>query len=102
MGMKDSFSDNANFSGITGSNDLKISKVIHKAYLEVNEEGTEAAAATAVIMVAKCMAHFRPVPPPTFRADHPFIFAIIHRKTHTLLFLGNFLKPTPVNPSGRY
>ena len=71
MGMKDAFSSNADFSGINGKRDLFISAVIHKAYVEVNEEGTEAAAATGVVMKLTSVG---PAPIPVFRADHPFLF----------------------------
>jgi serpin B len=89
MGMTDAFGD-ADFSGMTGAKDLFISAVIHKAFVDVNEEGTEAAAATAVVM--------RPLngggPPPVFRADHPFLFLIRDTKTGSILFLGRILDPT--------
>ena len=75
MGMPQAFSSSADFSGMTGHRDFAISAVIHKAYVDVNEEGTEAAAATAVTMRAMAM---RPAEqaPPVFRADHPFVFVI--------------------------
>ncbi len=90
MGMREAFSDNADFSGMTGKKDLKISKVIHKAFVEVNEAGTEAAAATAVVMRVKSM----PVNPPEFRADHPFMFIIKENKNNSILFAGNIFDPT--------
>ncbi|MFX1564121.1 MAG: serpin family protein [Promethearchaeota archaeon] len=92
MGMLDAFSSkDANFSRMTGSLDLQISGVIHKAYVDVNEEGTEAAAATAVVMVPKGMA--RPVPIPVFRADRPFLFFIRNIKTNCILFIGRVMNP---------
>jgi serpin B len=85
------FSDAADFSGISDER-LAISEVIHKAFVEVNEEGTEAAAATAVVM-SRC-AVFRPAPQPKmFKADHPFLFFIRDRKTNAVLFSGRFLDP---------
>ena len=87
MGMPHAFSD-ADFSGMTGQRDLFISKIVHKAYVDVNEEGTEAAAATAVIMDK---AAFFPL---AFRADHPFIFLIRENKTGSILFLGRIVDPT--------
>ena len=72
MGMKDAFSGAADFSGMSGRKDLYISGVMHKAFVEVNEEGTEAAAATGVAMRLLSIAE----PPPVFRADRPFIFMI--------------------------
>ena len=92
MGMPIAFSDNADFSGMTGAKDLKISKVIHQTFIEVNEEGTEAAAATAVIM--KEFAIAGPGPQiPTFRADHPFIFIIQQKETGNILFMGRVSDP---------
>lgn len=90
MGMKEAFTDNADFSGMTGKKDLKISKVIHKAFVEVNEAGTEAAAATAVVMRVKSL----PVNPPEFRADHPFMFIIKENGSNSILFAGNIFDPT--------
>jgi serpin B len=80
----------ADLSGIVQTNDMFISKVIHKAYVDVNEEGTEAAAATAVIGVRMAA---RPTPTPTFRADHPFVFAIRDNKTGSILFMGRVANP---------
>ncbi|HXC99556.1 MAG TPA: serpin family protein, partial [Verrucomicrobiae bacterium] len=74
MGMTDAFSPSADFSGMDGARDLYISAVIHKAFVEVNEEGTEAAAATAVTVSAMAIA--RPMSEYVFRADHPFVFLI--------------------------
>jgi serpin B len=88
MGMTDAFSRNADFSGMDGSKSLFISEVIHKAFIDVNEEGTEAAAATAVVM-AKSI----PLPPPTFRADHPFVFLIRDNHSGSILFLGRVANP---------
>ena len=76
MGMPDAFGPKANFSGMDGTQNLYISDVFHKAWVEVNEEGTEAAAATAVTMGIRGMPMNPPPPPPVFRADHPFIFFI--------------------------
>jgi serpin B len=72
---------------------LFIAKVIHKAFVEVNEVGTEAAAATAVMMEA--MAEMPTTIPfiPTFRADRPFIFMIHERSTGSILFLGRMMHP---------
>ncbi|HQI70093.1 MAG TPA: serpin family protein [Bacteroidales bacterium] len=89
MGMKEAFSDNADFSGMTGKKDLKISKVIHKAFVEVNESGTEAAAASAVVMRVKSM----PANQPEFRADHPFLFIIKENTQNRILFIGNIFNP---------
>lgn len=93
MGMSDAFS-NADFSGMDGAPDLQISKVIHKAYVDVNEEGTEAAAVTAVIVVLTCSPNYHPPKIPIFRADHPFIFFIIDKTTNSILFMGKVVNPT--------
>jgi serpin B len=85
MGMKDAFSSDADFSGINGKRDLFISAVIHKAYVEVNEEGTEAAAATGVVMRLTSVG---PAPLPVFRADHPFLFLIRDNLSGSILFIG--------------
>jgi len=88
MGMTDAFGSNADFSGMDGSKSLFISEVIHQAFIEVNEEGTEAAAATAVVMARSI-----PPPTPTFRADHPFVFLIRDNHSGSILFLGRVVNP---------
>jgi len=90
MGMTDAFSDKANFSKIDGTLKLKIQNVIHQAFVEVNEEGTEAAAATAVIVGIKMA---MPVMPVIFRADRPFMFFIQEETSNTILFMGRLQKP---------
>ena len=78
MGMAQAFSVSADFSGMTGKPEFSISAAIHKAYIDVNEKGTEAAAATAVVMYATAMRREAPEPPPVvFRADHPFLFILL-------------------------
>ncbi|MBP8604453.1 MAG: serpin family protein [Phycisphaerae bacterium] len=89
MGMPDAFGSTADFSGITGTKDLFISDVLHKAFVEVNEEGTEAAAATAVIAPTAAV----PEPPLVFRADRPFVFVIKDNKTGSILFIGRIMNP---------
>lgn len=91
LGMKDAFTSAADFSGMDGARDLFISAVVHKAYADVNEEGTEAAAATATMMRALAM---HPEPEPTFRADHPFVFLIRDTHSGSILFLGRVVNPT--------
>ena len=92
MGMSDAFNETkANFAGMDGNEDwLHIGAVVHKAFIEVNEEGTEAAAATAVIMAARGTLS----PPPVFRADHPFLFLIHEKQTGSILFMGRVSDPT--------
>ncbi|XP_041863172.1 leukocyte elastase inhibitor-like isoform X3 [Melanotaenia boesemani] len=88
MGMADVFSAaKADLSGMNGDGGLFLSTVAHKAFVEVNEEGTEAAAATAG-MIAFCMLREE-----HFTADHPFLFFIRHNKTKSILFLGRFSSP---------
>jgi len=91
MGMADAFDPaKADLSGMNGKRDLFISAVVHKAFVDVNEEGTEAAAATAVVAGAGNGGG----PPPEFRADHPFLFLIRDTRSGAILFLGRILDPT--------
>lgn len=85
MGMRAAFVG-ADFSGMTGTKDLFISNVLHKAFVEVNEEGTEAAAATAVVMKRVSVG-------PVFRADRPFIFMIRDNRSESILFMGRVTNP---------
>ncbi|MEE6465207.1 hypothetical protein FKM82_006487 [Ascaphus truei] len=88
MGMSDVFSANANLSGISTQNPLQLSTVIHKSYVEVNEEGTEAAAATGGAFVTTSLEH-----PILFDANHPFLYCIKHNDTQTILFYGSLSSP---------
>jgi len=90
LGMPTAFSDSADFSGISTKPALQISDVVHQAFVDVNEEGTEAAAATGVMM--RMLAIQRE--PPVFRVDHPFVFLIRENRTGTILFLGRVLDPS--------
>ena len=82
----------ADFSGITTDPDgLVISSVVHKAFVDVNEQGTEAAAATAVMMAAAGIRE--PEPPREFRADRPFLFLIRDRRTRLVHFMGRVTNP---------
>jgi serpin B len=94
MGMPTAFSSAADFSGMDGAQDLYISDVYHKAYIEVNEEGTEAAAATGVVMNWEAVAPGSEEPVPVFRADHPFLFLIQDNGTGAILFAGQVTDPT--------
>jgi serpin B len=90
LGMRDAFiAKTANFSGIDGTRDLLISNVFHKSFIDVNEEGTEAAAATGVLVGVTSM----PPPPETFRADHPFLFLIREKASGNILFMGRMAEP---------
>ncbi|KAK3103043.1 hypothetical protein FSP39_015992 [Pinctada imbricata] len=89
LGMIEAFDrDMADFSGIDPAKDIYIDEIFHKAFVEVNEEGTEAAAATAVKMVKRSI-----VITPSFRADHPFIFFIKDVKNGVILFAGRVMEP---------
>ncbi|XP_075388781.1 serpin B6-like isoform X1 [Tenrec ecaudatus] len=89
LGMVDAFDEaRADFSGMSPRRDLFVSKVAHKAFVEVNEEGTEAAAATALTFQRHCGRIT-----PRFCADHPFLFFIQHTKTNCILFCGRFSSP---------
>ena len=90
MGMPQAFSRSADFSGMTGQRELFISAVIHKAFVNVDERGTEAAAATAVVMTRAGPPGPRPA---VFRADHPFLFLIRDNRTGSILFLGRLMNP---------
>lgn len=90
MGMPIAFErDNADFSGMTTQDRLFISHVVHKAFVDVNEAGTEAAASTAVLMERLSMPQ-----PATFRADHPFVYLIRDNRTGSILFLGRVVDPS--------
>ncbi|MBN1195402.1 MAG: serpin family protein [Methanomicrobiaceae archaeon] len=90
MGMPTAFTAAADLSGMDGTRNLFISDVIHQAYVDVNEEGTEAAAATGVV-VSLSAAPAEPVP--VFRADHPFLFFIQDDETGNILFMGRVAAP---------
>jgi serpin B len=91
LGLVVPFSDTADFSGITGDKDLKISEVYHQAFVDVNEEGTEAAAASSVQFVTRSV--YAPNPVPVFFANRPFIFFIWEKNTKSALFLGRVVDP---------
>jgi serpin B len=91
MGMPTSFTDKADFSGIDPKRGLAISEAVHKAFVDVSEQGTEAAAATGITMRTTTM--YRPEPPVVFRADHPFIFLIRDTRTGVVLFIGRLMNP---------
>lgn len=91
MGLSDAFdAGKADFSGMDGGRNLFISAAVHKAFVEVNEQGTEAAAATGITMGLTAL----PAPPIVFRADHPFIFLIREKSSGSILFIGRVTNPT--------
>ena len=89
MGMPSAFNDGADFSGMTGTKDLFISDVFHKAFVSVDEEGTEAAAATAVVMSLTSA----PENPLHLEVDRPFLFLIRDIQTNSILFMGRVVEP---------
>lgn len=96
LGMSDAFKfGKADFSGINGNKMFFIGAVLHKAFVAVDEKGTEAAAATAVALLAGARAN--PTPPAVFRADHPFVFFIQDNATGSILFMGRVTNPGKMN-----
>lgn len=93
LGMPLAFTDEADFSGITTAQRLRIDEVVHQAYIDVNEAGTEAAAATAVIMTASAR-RMDPEPPVEMIVDRPFLFALTDLRSGLPLFLGRVTDPT--------
>ena len=92
MGMKLAFTDNADFSNMTDENNLAISSVVHKAFVQVDEVGTEAAAATAVVMVLTSTNS--PDPKPVqFNCNRPFLIYVIDDETQSILFMGRIMEP---------
>jgi len=90
MGMPASFSAQADFSGMNGTRDLAITDILHKAFVSVDEAGTEAAAATAVIIGETAM----PGEPVEVTVDRPFVFLIRDIKTDSILFIGRVMNPS--------
>jgi serpin B len=94
LGMPLAFTDEADFSGITAAQRLRIDEVVHQAYIDVNEAGTEAAAATAVVMTASARL-MAPEPPVEMIVDRPFRFALTDLRSGLPLFLGRVTDPAP-------
>ena len=91
MGMSTAFSNKADFSGISSGRGLSLAQVVHKAFVDVSEQGTEAAAATGVSVSAAAV--HAPEPLVIFRADHPFMFLIRDTRTGAILFIGRLTNP---------
>jgi serpin B len=91
MGMPAAFTDKADFTGIDPKQRLAISEVVHKAFVDVSEQGTEAAAATGITM--RAMSAHMPEPVVVFRADRPFLFLIRDTRTGVILFTGRLMNP---------
>jgi Serine protease inhibitor len=93
LGLKKAFADDANFLGISTSSRLRINKIIHKTYIEVNEEKTEAAAATRIDCINGIILYDELAPKPkVFNANHPFMFMIIDNQTKSIIFMGRYVK----------
>jgi serpin B len=92
LGMRRAFTPQADFSGIDGEKDLYLTTVIHKAYVKVDEEGTEAAAATAIVALGGPAP--KEPPPVDFTANRSFIYMILHEPSNTILFAGRLSDPT--------
>ncbi|XP_076028376.1 leukocyte elastase inhibitor-like isoform X7 [Oratosquilla oratoria] len=90
MGMTTLFDDRCDLSGISGEKDLVVTKVVHKSFVEVNEEGSEAAAATAMEVELLCLRF----PEDEFIADHPFVFFIMDQRSGSVLFTGRLSDPS--------
>lgn len=93
LGMQSAFSAQADFSGITTEEELLISDVLHKAFVEVDEQGMEAAAATAIVFAPTAAPPDDFQPPVNFTADHPFLFVIRQPASGAILFVGTFEQP---------
>jgi len=91
LGMPDAFSMAADFSGMDGTHELFIKDVVHKTFVSVDEAGTEAAAATAVVVAEKAM---MPEEPVVVTVDRPFVFLIRDIETGTILFVGRIVNPS--------
>jgi serpin B len=93
LGLGRAFSDDADFSGITGQEPVQISEVVHKAFIDIDEQGTEAAAATAVVMRAAGIIRRPPAKRVVVTVDRPFMFAIVETASGLPLFLGQVTRP---------
>ena len=87
-GLKSAFSSQADFSGIIKSAPVMLGKVLHKTWFELDEEKTEAAAATSIVMIGRAAPSYK-----VFKADHPFVFFVIDNRTRAILFMGRYVEP---------
>lgn len=94
LGIHQAFNYGADFSRLNADGGLYISNVVHKAFIEIDEEGTEAAAATAVVITIESTAAPRKIKPIVFDANHPFLFYIIDNQTKAILFMGRLMNPS--------
>ncbi|XP_012871719.1 PREDICTED: neuroserpin [Dipodomys ordii] len=95
LGVTEIFIKNANLTGLSDNKDMFLSKVIHKSFLEVNEEGSEAVAASGMIAISRMAVLY-----PQVIVDHPFLFLIRNRRTGMILFMGRVMHPETMNTSG--
>ncbi|MDD1712662.1 MAG: serpin family protein, partial [Methanoregulaceae archaeon] len=93
MGMPTAFTNKSDFSGMDGTRNLSISTIIHKAYVDVDEKGTRAAAATVVHMNKEQSGAAEYPEPVIFRADHPFLFIIQDKESGNIIFMGRVMNP---------
>jgi len=99
LGISDAFDpDQSDLSGITPSEPLFIAQVMHQAFINVDESGTEATAVTIAMMMGTSAEPEEPPEPVTFKADHPFMFLIRHVASGTILFAGRVLDPGRATP----
>jgi len=91
MGMSDAFGEQADFSGMTGKRGVWIDRILHQSFISTDEDGTEAAAATAVVMAGSAPGQPKPV---VMTIDRPFVFIIRDIQTNTILFIGRVLNPS--------
>ncbi|KFQ21843.1 Neuroserpin, partial [Merops nubicus] len=95
LGITELFSSSADLTGMSDNKELYLAKAFHKAFLEVNEEGSEAAAASGMIAISRMAVLY-----PQVIVDHPFFFLVRNRRTGTVLFMGRVMHPEAMNTSG--
>ncbi|XP_032117190.1 neuroserpin [Sapajus apella] len=95
LGITEIFIKDANLTGLSDNKEIFLSKAIHKSFLEVNEEGSEAAAVSGMIAISRMAVLY-----PQVIVDHPFFFLIRNRRTGTILFMGRVMHPETMNTSG--